>query len=125
MTQAGDLAIFIDFVEFEYRKFDLLLGSGVIRLLPFLGTTPQAEHQVKGGFFLDVVIGQGVAILQLLASEDQTLLIKRDSLLVLNFLFHIYDGVAWFDHDHQGISFTCERFFKDLHGCNLSLSRSA
>ena len=45
----------IDLVEFEYRKLDLLLlvlgllGNGVILLLPFLSTTTQTEHQVKGG----------------------------------------------------------------------------
>ena len=53
--------------------------SGVILLLAFLGTTTKAEHQVKGGFLLDVVVAQGAAILKLLTSEDQTLLIRRDT----------------------------------------------
>lgn len=33
--------------------------------------TVQTQHQVQGGLFLDVVVGQGVAILQLFASEYQ------------------------------------------------------
>ena len=38
---------------------------------------------MKSGLLLDVVVGEGPAILQLLASEDQTLLVRGDSLLVL------------------------------------------
>jgi hypothetical protein len=34
---------------------------------------------VEGGLLLDVVIGQGAAVLQLLASEDQALLVRRDA----------------------------------------------
>ena len=39
--------------------------------------------QVKSGLLLDVVVGEGPAVLKLLASEDQTLLVRGDSLLVL------------------------------------------
>jgi len=39
---------------------------------------------VKGGLLLDIVVGEGSAILELLAGEDQTLLIRGDSLLVLD-----------------------------------------
>jgi len=58
-----------------------------------LHTSPQSEDQVKGGFFLDVVVRQGPAIFQLLASKDQPLLIWGDSLLVLNLGLHIFNGV--------------------------------
>jgi hypothetical protein len=34
---------------------------------------------MKGGLLLDVVVAQGATILQLLASEDQSLLIWGDS----------------------------------------------
>ena len=68
-------------VVLEDSKLDLLLlvlvllGSGVILLFPLLGSTTETEHQVEGGLLLDVVITQGPSILQLLASEDKTLLI--------------------------------------------------
>jgi hypothetical protein len=39
---------------------------------------------MESGLLLDVVVSQGAAVLQLLAGEDQTLLIRRDSLLVLH-----------------------------------------
>uniref|UniRef100_A0A453T161 Uncharacterized protein n=1 Tax=Aegilops tauschii subsp. strangulata TaxID=200361 RepID=A0A453T161_AEGTS len=40
---------------------------------------PQAEHQVQRRLFLDVVVGQGAPVLQLLPREDQALLIRRDA----------------------------------------------
>ena len=59
-----------------------LLGSGVHLLLALLTTTTQAEHEVKGGLLLDVVIRKSTAVLELLASEDQTLLVWGNALLV-------------------------------------------
>ena len=47
-------------------------------------TTTETEDQVERGLLLDVVVGEGAAVLQLLSSEDQTLLIRRDALLVLD-----------------------------------------
>ena len=38
---------------------------------------------MRSGFFLDVVIREGPAVLELLASEDQPLLVRGDALLVL------------------------------------------
>jgi hypothetical protein len=59
-----------------------LLGGGVDLLLALLTTTTEAEHEVEGGLLLDVVVGKSTAILELLASEDQTLLVGGDTLLV-------------------------------------------
>ena len=73
-------------MDSEYRLLALvfdLLGRRVHLLLALLGTTTEAEHQVEGGLFLDVVVREGAAVLKLLSSKDQTLLIRRDSLLVL------------------------------------------
>ena len=44
-----------------------------------LHTTAQPEHQVESGLLLNVVVSQGAAILELLAGEDQTLLVRRDA----------------------------------------------
>ena len=38
---------------------------------------------MKGALLLDVVVREGPAVLQLLAGEDQSLLVRRDSFLVL------------------------------------------
>merc|ERR1719225_1709157 len=45
--------------------------------------TPQPQHQVQGGLLLYVVVRQCPAILQLLSSKNKTLLIRRNSFLVL------------------------------------------
>ena len=53
-----------------------------------LHATAQAEHQVKGRLLLDVVVRESAAVFELLAREDQALLIRRNALLVLD-LFEI------------------------------------
>ena len=47
---------------------------------------PAAEPQdeVEGALLLDVVVGEGAPILQLLPGEDKPLLIWRNTFLVLN-----------------------------------------
>jgi len=52
---------------------------------------------------LDVVIGQGSAIFQLLASEDQALLVRRDPLLILNLRLNIVDGVGGLNLQGDGL----------------------
>ena len=48
-------------------------------LLALLGTTTQAENQVKSGLLLDVVVAESATVFELLASKDQTLLVGRDT----------------------------------------------
>ena len=62
---------------------------------------------------LDVVVGQGPAILKLLASEDQPLLVRRDALLVLDLGLDILDRVRGFNLEGDGLA--GEGFDKDLH----------
>jgi hypothetical protein len=59
-----------------------LLGGGVDLLFALLATTTQAEHEVEGRLLLDVVVRKGAAVLELLAGEDQTLLVWGNSLLI-------------------------------------------
>ena len=83
-----DLAITIDLVILEHSQLGLLalvldlLWCGVDLLLALLGTATKTEDEVKGRLFLDVVVGKGATVLELLASEDQSLLVGWDSLLV-------------------------------------------
>merc|ERR1711896_71751 len=72
-------------------KGDGLAGEG---LHEDLHTSPQTEHKVKSALLLDVVVGQSPAILELLASEDQPLLVRGDALLVLDLGLDILDGVG-------------------------------
>ena len=58
---------------------------------------PQPQHQVEGRLLLDVVVRKGAAILELLASKDESLLVRGDALLVLDLGLHILDSVAGLD----------------------------
>ncbi|KFO59390.1 hypothetical protein N302_01295, partial [Corvus brachyrhynchos] len=78
-----------------------------------LHSTSQAQHQVQGGFFLDVVVRQGTTIFQLLASKDQPLLIRRDAFLVLDLGLDILNGITGLDFQSDGLA--CQGLHKDLH----------
>ena len=56
-----------------------LLGRSVVLLLTLLTATTETEHQVEGRLLLDVIVAQSAAILQLLAGEDKTLLIRGNT----------------------------------------------
>merc|ERR1711950_28133 len=58
-----------------------------------LHTSPESEHKMEGALLLDVVVGESSSVLQLLAGEDQPLLIWGDSLLVLDLGLDVLDGV--------------------------------
>jgi hypothetical protein len=59
---------------------------------------------MKSGLLLDIVIGKGTAILKLLASKDKTLLIRRNTLLVLDLRLNIIDGVGGLDLESDGLA---------------------
>ena len=48
---------------------------------------------MKGGLLLNVVVTQSSPILQLLASEDESLLVGWDALLILDLGLHVIDGI--------------------------------
>jgi len=62
---------------------------------------------MKGRLLLDIVIGEGATVLELLASEDQALLIRRDTLLVLNLALDVVDGVGGLDLKSDGLAGDC------------------
>jgi len=53
---------------------------------------------------LNVVVAQCASILQLLAGEDQSLLVWWNSLLVLDLGLHIVDGVRGLNLEGDGLS---------------------
>merc|ERR1712141_815526 len=68
---------------------------------------------MKSGLLLDVVVGQCPAILKLLASEDQPLLIWGNAFLVLDLGLHILNGVRRLDLEGDGLS--GQGLDEDLH----------
>ena len=78
-----------------------------------LHATSETEHKMESGLLLDVVIGQGPVVLQLLASEDQSLLVRRNAFLVLNLGLDVVDGVRWLDIKSDGLA--SKGLHEDLH----------
>jgi len=68
---------------------------------------------MEGGFLLDVVVGEGSSILELLTGEDKSLLIRWDSFLVLDLGLDILNSVCWLDIKGDGL--TSEGLDEDLH----------
>ncbi|POO01628.1 hypothetical protein TorRG33x02_024050 [Trema orientale] len=58
-----------------------------------LHPTTEPEHQMERRLLLDVVVGEGSAVLELLPGEDEPLLVRRDPLLVLDLGLHVVDRV--------------------------------
>ena len=59
---------------------------------------------MESGLLLDVVVAQGAAVLKLLSGKDQTLLIRRNSLLVLNLGLDVVDCVAGLDIESDSLT---------------------
>ena len=68
---------------------------------------------MESGVLLDRVVLHGVAVLQLLASEDEALLVWRDTFLVLNLGLDILDPVSGLDL--EGDVLASEGLNEDLH----------
>ena len=87
------------------RRFDFegdrLAGQGLDK---DLHTATQTKDEVKGGFLLDVVVGKSTAVLKLLASKDQTLLVGRNAFLVLDLRLNIVDGVGGLNLEGNGLA---------------------
>ncbi len=69
---------------------------------------------MERGFGLNIVVFQGLAVLQLLASEDQTLLVRRDALLLVHCALDSLDGVAGVDVERDSLA--SQGLDEDLHG---------
>ena len=68
---------------------------------------------MKRRLLLNVVIGQCPTVLELLPSEDEALLIWRNTLLILNLRLHVVNGVGRLNLQRDGLP--GERLDKDLH----------
>ena len=76
-------------------------------------SSSESQDQMESRLLLDVVVREGSAVLELLSSEDKSLLIWWDSLLVLDLGLNVLDGVSWLNIKGDGL--TGEGLNKDLH----------
>jgi len=78
-----------------------------------LHTATETEDKMESRFLLDIVVAEGATILKLLSSEDQALLVRRDTLLVLDLRLDVVDSVAGLDLKSDGLA--RQGLDKDLH----------
>ena len=83
-----------------------------------LHATSESKDEMESRFLLDVVVGEGSTVFELLSSEDESLLIGRDSFFVLDLGLDVVDGVGWLDVEGNGLS--SEGLDKDLHATSES-----
>ena len=68
---------------------------------------------MEGRLLLDVVVRQGAAVLELLAGEDEALLVRGDALLVLDLGLDVVNGVRGLNVEGDGLA--RQGLDKDLH----------
>ena len=83
----------------------------IVQLLTF--ATTETKHQMKGALFLDIVVAQRSAVFELLASEDEALLVRGNALLVLDLRLDVLDGIAGLDFERDGLA--GQGLDEDLH----------
>ena len=70
--------------------------------------------QDESGLLLDVIVGEGAAVLELISGEDEALLVRRDAFLVLDLSLDVIDGVAGLDIESDGLA-RLESLDENLH----------
>jgi hypothetical protein len=83
-------------VNLRFRSHDVKLTD--------LHTATKTENEMESRFLLDVVVGESASVLELLASEDQALLVRGNSFLVLNLALDVVDGVGGLDLKGDGLA---------------------
>jgi len=63
---------------------------------------------MESGLLLDVVVRKGATVLELLACEDQALLIRWNSFLVLDLALDVVDSVRGLDLESDGLAGDCK-----------------
>jgi len=89
----------------------VLLGQKPKRWLN--DTTTESKYQMKSRLLLDIVVTQGTAILKLFTSKNQTLLVWRNSFLILNLGLDIFNCITGLDLKSDGL--TGKGLDKNLH----------
>merc|ERR1712244_201304 len=87
-------------------------------VLSHLVSTSESENQMKSRLLLDVVVGESSSVLQLLAGEDQSLLIWRNSLLVLDLSLDVLNAIRGLDLERDGLA--GKSLDEDLHSSSES-----
>merc|ERR1719464_2050847 len=69
-----------------------------------LHTSSQSEHKMKGALFLDIVVRQSSSIFQLFSSKDQSLLIWRNTFLILDLGLNVLNSITRLHLQSDGLA---------------------
>jgi len=83
------------------------------RLDKDLHTPAKAEDEMKCRLLLNIIVGKSAPVFELLAGEDQPLLVRGDTLLVLYLRLHVIDGIGRLDFEGDGLA--RQSLDKNLH----------
>jgi len=71
---------------------------------PHLLPTTKTENEMEGRLLLDVVVRKSATVFELLSSKDKTLLVRWDTLLVLDLCLYVIDGVRGLYLEGDGLA---------------------
>ena len=80
---------------------------GVNAKLTDLHATTETKDEVEGALLLDVVVGEGAAVLELFSCKDQALLVWGDALLVLDLGLDVVNSVAGLHLEGDSLAGDC------------------
>ena len=101
-------------IAFTADSFVTVVSLGQQSKSGVVHSSSQAKNQMKSGLLLDIVIRESAAVFELLSSENQTLLIRRNSFLILNLYLDVVNGVTGLDIERDGLA--RQSLDEDLHG---------
>ena len=78
--------------------------SGLVQETHHAVASTKAKHKVECRLLLNIVVRKGAAVLELLSSKDQALLIRWNSFLVLDLGLDVVNGIRRFDIERNGLA---------------------
>ena len=66
--------------------------------------TTETKDKVESRLLLNVIVRKSASVLELLSSEDEALLVRRDALLVLDLALDVVDRVRVLDLERDGLA---------------------
>jgi len=91
-------------------------------LLFFVRYAVRSQHKMQRGLLLDVVVRQGTPVLELLPRKDESLLVRGDTLLVLDLRLDSLNRIRRLGVQRNRLA--CERLHENLHSIFYCRGRS-
>ena len=73
----------------------------------YLTATTKSKNEVECGVLLDGIVLKCVAVFELFAGKDKSLLVWWDAFLVLDLGLDVFDSVCWFNLERDVLAGEC------------------